>query len=285
MKFAYYPGCSAESTALEYDESVKESLEYLGVDLKEIPDWSCCGATSGHALNHELALALPARNIALAEKMNLDIVTPCAGCFLRLKVAQHELQSNQGLKARIESAIEIPLQLSRTIRHVVEVFYHDAGIDRIKENVKRSLEGLKVVTYYGCYLVRPPEITEFDDPENPVIMDEVMKGLGAEVIDWSSKVDCCGGALSVTNPAIAKQLVQKIASSALEVGADAIVTACPLCQSNLDARQQKPNGMDTIPVFFFSELTTLAFRSDRVKQWCKKHLVDPSGLLGKLRLL
>jgi heterodisulfide reductase subunit B len=159
------------------------------------------------------------------------------------------------------------------------------GIDAIKEKVQKSLEGLKVVTYYGCYLVRPPEITRFDDPENPTIMDKIVEALGAEVIDWSYKIDCCGGSLSITTPEIVKKLSGKIVIAASEAGADAIVTACGICQLNLDMRQPKNGHSQPIPIFYFSELSASAFGSSNVKEWSGKHFVDPSDLLERLKLL
>ena len=281
MRFAYYPGCTAKSTAIEYGESVEDICRYLGIDLEEIPDWNCCGATSGHVTNRELAIALPSRNLGLAEKMSLDIVTPCPACFLRHKVAQYELKKDPQLKARIETDIGMPLKLSQEIKHILEVLYRDVGMDSIQRKIQKSLRGLKAVIYYGCYLIRPPEVTEFDDPENPTIMDKIMKVLGVEVIDWSCKVDCCGGGLALTNPEIVKRLVSKITISALETGADAIITACHLCQSNLDTYQPGNGNPDPIPIFFFSELTALALGSLHVKGWFKKHMVNPSGLLER----
>jgi len=285
MRFAYYPGCTAKSTAIEYSQSVEDISRYLGVDLEEIPDWNCCGASSGHVTNHELAIALPSRNLALAEKMSLDIVTPCPACFLRHKVAQHELRKDPQLKARIETDIGMKVELSQETKHILQVLYQDVGIDSIQEKVQKSLRGLKVVTYYGCYLIRPPGVTEFDDPENPTIMDKIMEALDVEVIDWSYKVDCCGGGLSITAPEIAKKLSGKITTSAAEVGAEAIVTACHLCQSNLDTYQLENENFHSIPVFYFSELIALAFGSLHIKEYLAKHMTDPSRLLKRLKLL
>ncbi len=285
MRFAYYPGCTATSTSIEYDESVRETSRYLGIDLEEIPDWTCCGASSGHVINQELALALPSRNLALANRMSLGIVAPCPACSLRLKNAEYELKKDPALKTKIEQDIGMSLDLSQKSKHILEVLYQDVGIDAINEKVQKSLKGLKVVTYYGCYLVRPPEITGFDDPENPTIMDKIMEALDAEVIDWSYKVDCCGGGLSIVAPEIVKKLVGKIVIAASEVGADAIVTACGICQANLDMRQPKNSGSHPMPIFYFSELSALAFGSLNVKEWLAKHLVDPSDLLERLKLL
>ena len=285
MRFAYYPGCTAKSTAIEYGESVEETSRYLGIELEEIPDWNCCGATSGHVIDHELALALPSRNLALAEKISLDIVTPCPACFLRHKVAQYELKKDPHLKSKIETDIGMSLTLSKETKHILDVIYHDVGIDSIQRKIQKPLKGLKAVTYYGCYLVRPPEVTELDDPENPTIMDKIMEALDVEVIDWSGKVDCCGGGAGLTSPNIAKQLATKIVMFASEVGAEAIITACHLCQSNLDMYQPRSENSRPLPIFFFSELTALALGSPHIKRWLKKHMIESSRLLERLKLL
>ena len=285
MKFAYYPGCTATQTSIEYDESVRETAQYLGIDLEEIPDWTCCGASSGHVTNHELAIALPSRNLALAEKMSLDIVTPCPACFLRHKVAQHELRKDPQLKARIETDIGMKVELSQETKHILQVLYQDVGIDSIQEKVQKSLKGLRAVTYYGCYLVRPPEVMGFDDVENPIAMDEVMKALDVDVIDWSYKVDCCGGSATIPAPEIVKKLSGKIVNAAAEAGAEAIITACPICHANLDIYQPKNGHSQPMPIFYFSELIALAFGSLHIKEYLAKHMVDSSHLLKRLKLL
>lgn len=285
MKFAYYPGCTATSTSIEYEESVKETCDFLGIELEEIPGWTCCGASSGHVINRELALALPGRNLALAEKMSLPVVAPCPACSLRLKTAEYELGKDPELKSKIEDDLGTSLSLSQKSRHILEVLYHGVGIDAIKEKVVKPLEGLKVVAYYGCYLVRPPEVTQFDNPENPTVMDEIMEAAGAEVIDWSYKVDCCGGSLSIAVPDIVEKLSGRIVHQAQEAGADAIVTACGICQLNLDMRQPEVDGKRQMPVFYFSELTALALGTNRMKKWAAKHFADTSGLLNRLGLL
>jgi heterodisulfide reductase subunit B len=285
MRFAYYPGCTAASTAIEYDESVRETFQRLGVGLEEVPEWTCCGAGSGHAVSKELAVALPSRNLALSNQMSLALVSPCPACSLRHQVAEHELRKSPELRSRISGAIGMNLELPPKPRHILDVLHRDVGIAAIREKVKKPLEGLKVVAYYGCYLVRPPEITEFDDPENPTAMDRVMEALGAEVIDWSFKIDCCGGGLAIVAPEIVKNLSGKIAEAASELGADAIVTACSICQANLDMRQPKRSASPPLPIFYFSELSALALGSSSVNSWLAKHLVDPSDLLDRLRLL
>ena len=285
MKYAYYPGCTATSTAIEYEESVREIAGYLGIEFAEIPDWTCCGASSGHVINHELSLALPSRNLAIAEKMNMDVVAPCPGCLLRFKTAEYELGRDSALKSKIEDDIGSKLNLSQKSRHVLEILYQDIGLETIRDKVVRPLDGLKVAPYYGCVLVRPPEVTSFDNPENPTIMDEIIGALGAEIINWSYKVDCCGGSLSIVVPEIVQKLSGKIIRGAREAGADMIVTACGICQLNLDMRQPKEPGTKPIPALYFSELMAHAFGSQNMKGWAEKHFVDPSLKLAELGLL
>lgn len=279
MKLAYYPGCSSRSTAAEYNESVEFTARSLGVELEEIVNWNCCGASSGHVVDRELGLALPGRNQALAEKMALDIVTSCPSCFLRHKRLAHELRQKPALKARIEDYIGMPLTLSQTTRHILEVLYHDVGLHSLQQKVKRPLKKIRAVMYYGCYLVRPPEITQFDDADNPTLMDRIMETIGIEVVDWSCKVDCCGGGLLLTRPEIAKILGCKITNVACELGADAIITACNLCHANLDICQERQNR--AIPIFYFSELTALALGHTGSAKWFEKHMVNPGTLLER----
>ena len=285
MKYAYYPGCTATSTAIEYEESVRETAGYLDIEFTEIPDWTCCGASSGHVINRELSLALPSRNLALAEKMKMDIVAPCPGCLLRFKTADYELSRDSALKSKIEEDIGLKLNLSHKSRHVLEILYHDIGLETIRDKVVRPLEGLKVAPYYGCVLVRPPEVTSFDNPENPTIMDEIIGVLGAEIVEWSYKVDCCGGSLSIVVPEIVKKLSAKIIRGAREAGADMIVTACGICQLNLDMRQPKEPDTELLPALYFSELMAHAFGSKSLSTWSEKHFVDPSPKFAELGLL
>ncbi|UCD08583.1 MAG: CoB--CoM heterodisulfide reductase iron-sulfur subunit B family protein [Dehalococcoidales bacterium] len=285
MKYAYYPGCTATTTSIEYEESIKEIAGYLGIEFTEIPDWTCCGASSGHVINRELSLALPSRNLALAEKISLDIVAPCPGCLLRFKTAEYELDRDPALKSKIEEDIGAKLDLSHKSHHVLEILYQDIGLENIRENVVRPLDGLKVAPYYGCVLVRPPEVTTFDNPENPIIMDELMEALGVEIVDWSYKVDCCGGSLSMVVPEIVQKLSGKIIRGAREAGADMIITACGICQLNLDMRQPKENNTEPLPSLYFSELMAHAFGSQSISSWAKKHFVDPSVKLTELGLL
>jgi len=278
LKYSYYPGCSLEATTKEYDQSMRAVAEMLDVDLVELEDWNCCGASSGHTTNHRLSLALPARNLALAEKEGLDVAVACAACFLRFKQTNHELRADDNLRQEIEKMIGLPYKGNVEVRHLLDIFAREVGLEEIRHRVKRSLNGLKLAAYYGCYLVRPPEITQFDDPENPMLMDNLLNALGAEAADWSHKVECCGGNLLLSRSDIVIKLVGDICRAALEAGAAAIVTACPLCQANLDTRQPGPQMM---PILHFTELLGLALGVDpkTVNSWWKSHINGPESVL------
>jgi heterodisulfide reductase subunit B len=286
LRFAYYPGCSmAEGTAKEYDQSVKAVCQMLGLEFEEIPDWSCCGASSGHSTNYKLGHALAARNLALAEKMGMDIAVGCPACFQRLKGTRHEVKRNAILKEEMPKLIGMPYEAKYDVRHLLDIIYSDIDIEEIRKRVKKTLAGLKLVCYYGCFIVRPPKVVQFDDLENPQSMDTLMGALGAEVLDWSAKVDCCGGSLSLSKRSIVTRLVTGIADAARGVGAEAIVTACPLCMTNLDTRQ-KSESEKALPTFYFSELMGLAFgvSEGETKEWFQKHLVSPIALLASYSL-
>jgi heterodisulfide reductase subunit B len=284
LKYSYYPGCSLEATAKEYDQSVRATAKMLDVELAELEDWSCCGASSGHSTNHKLSLALPARNLALAEKAGLDMAVACAACFLRFKQTNYELRANDELRQEIEKIIGMPYKGSVEVRHLVDIFSREVGLEEIQRRVKKPLKGLKLAAYYGCYLVRPPDITQFDDPENPRLIDDLLITLGAEAVDWSHKVECCGGNLLLARADIVVKLVSDICQAASDAGAAAIVTACPLCMANLDVRQPGPQ---TIPILHFSELMGLALGADgkTTSSWWKRHVISPEAALKAQKLI
>jgi heterodisulfide reductase subunit B len=284
LKYAYYPGCSLEAAlAKEYDLSTKAVCEKLGIELEELHDWNCCGASSGHSTSYLLNHAIVGRNLAIAEKQGLDIAAACPACYVRLKHTRHEVMEKSELKKQVVEATGLPYEAKYDVRHILDILCNDIGIDAIKEKVTRPLTGLKLVAYYGCFLVRPPKVVAFDDPENPQSMDKVLAALGADVRDWAGKVDCCGGSLALTKRDIVVRLVREIVEMARGVGAEALVAACPLCQMNLDDRQDF--GGSPLPVFYFTELVGLAMGDPGAKNWFKKHLVSPEKLLKSHSLL
>jgi heterodisulfide reductase subunit B len=273
VRIGYYPGCSLESTAKEYDLSFRAVASKVGVELVEIPDWSCCGASSAHAVDPLLAAALPARNLMIAEAMELDVTAPCAACFLRLMQAKKRMDEDVSVREEIEKALGRQYRGTANVYHPLTVFSQEEVEERIQRSIVNTLKDLKVVCYYGCYLVRPPDITRLDDPENPIVMDELIKLTGAEALDWAWKVDCCGGSHALLAPELVEPLVNEIAGGARKAGAHAIVTACPLCQSNMETRQKGPN---VLPIFYFTELLGLAMGLKKeAAGWLRRHLMRP----------
>jgi heterodisulfide reductase subunit B len=260
--------------------SSRAVFEHLGLQLVDLTDWNCCGASSAHALNHTLALALPARNLALAQANKRDLVIPCAACYNRTKGADHALRDDPAVRAELESLVGFKYTGDVAIRPLLGVLYEDYGPEQLHAQIVQPLTGLKVVTYYGCLLVRPPAIAEFDDPDDPQVMAHLLRAIGAEVVPWSSATDCCGGGLSLSRSDVVKKLVDRLAERALEAGAMAVVTACPLCQVNLEMRQTATK----VPVFYFTELIGLAFGLQDTRKWWGKHLIDPRPLLQQAGL-
>jgi len=276
VRYSYYPGCSAHSTGLEYTLSTEATLRQLDVELEEIEGWNCCGASSAHALNHRLALTLPARNLALAQQAGGDLVIPCAACYNRLKGAELALRSNSEARAEIEADVGFSFTGQVRIRPLLAILHEDFGPQRVAAETRRPLSGLKVVPYYGCLLVRPPRVAQFDDPDDPRLMASLLRAAGAEVMPWSHATDCCGAGLSLPRSDAVYRLVGRLAERAREAGAEALVTACPLCQVNLEMRQP---ATPRLPAFYFTELLGLAFDLPEARRWWPKHLIDPRPLL------
>jgi heterodisulfide reductase subunit B len=283
MKYAYFPGCSLHSTAKEYDSSTQAVCRVLGLELDEIPDWNCCGASSAHSLNHDLGIALPLRNLAKAEATGLDVVAPCAACFNRMKSADAALKSDPDLLRTLTGKIGVEYRGSINVISLLQAV-HSLGTEQIAKNVKTGLSGLKVACYYGCLLLRPPATIGFDDPENPTSMDQIVTALGAEAIDWPYKHECCGAGLSISRSDVVVKLTHDILSMAKRAGANCLVTACPLCQTNLDSRQSQVesayNEQYGMPVFYLTQLMGIAFGLSKGSLGLNKHMVDPMPVLA-----
>ena len=266
----------------EYDQSMKAVSRALNIELKEVDDWSCCGASAAHNTNFDLSVALPARNLIAAEKDAMDVMVPCAACFNRFKMAEHHLKADKDLKARIEGVLGAKYQGGISIRNPIDVIYNEIGIDALAAKVVKPMAGLKPVSYYGCLLLRPPEVCQFENYENPYMLDKMMSAIGSDVKNWSYKTDCCGGSLSVSKTAIVVEMCDKLMSAAREAGANCVVTACPMCMANLEMR---PSPNMKMPVFYFTELISLALGLPGSKDTFKSHLTDPQPLLNQLRLI
>jgi heterodisulfide reductase subunit B2 len=264
-KLTYFPGCSAHGTSEEFDHTLQKVMKSLEVELEEIPDWNCCGATSAHAMTENLAMALPMRNLVLAEKMsNQTIGIPCASCYSRMKTAKHELESHPELAKKLKDIVEEgEFKGTVDVKSMLQFCYEDIGLETIKALVKKPLTGMKLACYYGCLLTRPQAVTQFDSPEYPMSMDRIVEALGAKAVEFDYKTECCGASFSISNTEVVLDLSGKILEMAREAGAHAIVVACPLCQSNLDMRQpdiDKRQGTTYgIPVIYFTQLMALAF--------------------------
>ena len=286
MMYPYYPGCSLHSTALEYDISLKAVSDVLGIELKEIKKWICCGASAAHQSSHLLAISLPAKNLAVVEKENMDeVLVPCAACYARFKTTKYELEKEPGLLEDVNKIISYPFENKVKVLHPLEILSNGMST-KIKEYVEKDLSGLKVVCYYGCLLTRPPKVMQFDTCEYPVSMDEILKNAGVDVLDWSYKTACCGAALSLTKTEIILKLIHDIFENAKEVGADAIAVACPLCHSNLDMRQDESNKSFStdfnIPILYFTQVLGLAFGLTPEDLSLHTHLVETDELLSKI---
>lgn len=295
-RYAFYPGCTLHSTGVEFGVSTDLVCRALDLELVEIPDWNCCGASSAHSMDHTLFLALPARNLAQAQLTGLDdLAIPCAACFSRLAAADLALQQDDAFRARMEQVLDFQYQHRVRPRNLLDILANDLSRPALAARVKKPLDGLKVVSYYGCLLIRPPQYTNrWDDPEHPQSMDYVLDLLGAQPVPWSYGIDCCGGSLTLNRSDVVVHLVDRLARAAHEAGADALVTACPMCMANVDGRQlyrggpplprpAKP-GYEPLPIFYFTELMALAYDLP-VKKVFARHLVDPRPLLKNLSLV
>lgn len=283
MEFSYYPGCTLTGSAKELDESFRGAAERLGVTLKELPDWTCCGASSAHMVDAYLETALPARDLVTAERIGRDVVAPCAGCHVRWKAAQKHVLADESLGK------EFPLKGDINILSGTEFFVNDELLAALKKRVTKPLAGLKVVPYYGCLAVRPVEVVEPEDSENPKQMDRVLELLGAEVLQWPYKTDCCGGSLALTKTDMVLKLSQKLLDMAMSIQADAIITMCPMCQANLDTRQDdisKATGRSyQMPILYLTELMGIALGDPKAKTWWSRHLISPESMLSRKGLL
>lgn len=283
---AYYPGCSLETTATEYNHSTLAVCEALDFPLAEPKGWICCGSSAAHRADPEAALHLPMENLALIERMGYKEVTmPCAACFNRHKVAQYEIRELPDKKETVDQLLDYDYQDQVKVSTMIEAIYNHVGPEKLAEKTKISLKDLKLVCYYGCLLTRPPEVTEAENPEYPMDMDHLMQSLGAEVLDWSFKTSCCGAGHSLTRPDIVVDLSGTLIQNAIDLGADAIVVACPLCHMNLDARQFQMDIERPIPILYFTQLIAIALDLPPKAAALNKNIVDPRPLLKEKGLI
>jgi heterodisulfide reductase subunit B len=286
MKYSYMPGCSLLSTARGYDTSARAVIRELGSELIELEDWNCCGANALESVSYLLSVAMPARNLALAEALNRDLVTSCSSCFLNLFKVNHRLKREPELRKKLDAilgAAGLQYQGKAKVRHLLDVVANDIGVEAVTKRVERKLSGLKVVPYYGCQTVRP--YGEYDGPYLPNSMDTLIEAVGAEPYPYLWKTVCCGGVLMTTEKSIGRKLVADLLGAAK--GADCIVTVCPMCQMNLDAYQGEAAaelGMKVrIPVLFLTQLMGLAFNLPEKDLLLGQNIASVRGLLRQLQ--
>lgn len=289
LTYSYYPGCSLHASGKEYDVSTKGLFRALRIGLQEVPDWLCCGATPAHNVDELLSLALCAKNLSLAEQVDGDLAVSCAACFSRLKTTQHRLTDNETKRRQVEKAIDGPVPLGKPVKHLLQILAEDYGLDRLRDAVQKPLTGLKVACYYGCLLTRPPEVPQLDCVEAPTIMERVIEAAGAETVNWSHRMECCGANFTLSRPGVVLKLSNEILASAKRAGAECIIVACPLCHGNLDIRQQEIEEASGtrygMPVFYITQLLALAAGVSSTRLALDSMIVDPKPLLKEKNLL
>jgi heterodisulfide reductase subunit B len=284
MKVSYYPGCSLEETAAAFDMSVRNVCDHLDVSLEEVPGWACCGSSPALKVDHLLSTSLAAHNLALASGgESEDVVIPCPFCFRRLISAQQEARETPRTWEAVQEAIGAEVDEDLKVHSLLGFLHNTVGLEAIKAKVQKPLEGLKVLTYYGCYLVKPASVTQYDDPENPVSMDQLLEVLGAEVLPWDFKTECCGASLAVSKADTMCELSGRIIREAVYRQADALVVACQLCHANLDMRQTQIGKRHCtkyhLPIVYFTQLMGLAFGMPYKSLGLGRHLTNPKEML------
>jgi heterodisulfide reductase subunit B2 len=264
MRYAYYPGCSLEATGRPYEESVAAVSKALGIELVELEDWNCCGATAYMSINEALSFSLSARNLCQAKKIGNTLVTACSACYTNLRKTESYLAEFPELKGKVNTALaEAGLNYDGGIvtKHFLQTVVEDVGLDRVKSFVTHPLKGLRVAPYYGCQIARPYGIE--DSADNPTMMDKLLLTLGATPTYYPMKTVCCGGSLMGIRKEVALRLCRNILLCAQQYEAQCIAVTCPLCQMNLDAFQSAINktyGTSfNVPIIYFTQLMGVAF--------------------------
>jgi heterodisulfide reductase subunit B len=287
MKYAYYPGCSAHSTARDMHESCLAVAKALGIELNEMQGWTCCGASAAHQTDRNLAASLASANLLLAKQMGMDMVVNCAACYNRSKVANYEINNSDEMRQSVADSLGQTYDGSVPVRHFVEILSKDLGLAKLRKKIINPLKGLKAAAYYGCYLVRPPEATGIDDPENPTILESLIDVMGGTNVEWSGKVDCCGGMQNLTRTEITVRRSAAVIEMAQAAGAECIVVACPMCQISLDVRQadmEKLLGKKyNMPIIYATQLLGLALGIPPKELGFDKLMVSPAAVLKAVK--
>jgi heterodisulfide reductase subunit B2 len=276
MNVGYYPGCALHGSSNDYEQSLTACLGALGVQLDEIKDWICCGATAAHSLNHQLSLALPARNLALAERDGFkQLFAPCPLCSMQLLKVKKAV-TDEGARKELSEVVEAEVRGECEVLNLIQVFER-VGLDRVKSAVKSPLASITAACYYGCLLTRPPDVVHFDDFEQPSSMESIVKVLGAKTVDWSYKTECCGAGMTMSSEETVLELTHKILCNAADHGANCLVVACPMCHVNLDMKQPaverrygKKLGM---AIYYLSDVVGLALGLTGEQLGINRHFV------------
>lgn len=286
-QLAYYPGCTLYTKSKNLDLCARESTQILGFELKELETWNCCGAIYSTVQDDIANQVAPIRNLIEAQKISNKLVTLCAACYNVLKRSNNYLlhKDNEIYRKRINNFLETEYDGKIEVVHYLETLKYDIGFETLKLKVKKNLNGLKVGSYYGCLMLRPSEEMKFDDPENPMMMDDMFSALGATAVDFPFKGECCGGYVLVNKPDVATKCAQTILESLVAAGAECVATTCPLCQYNIDNQQKLMSKQFDLPIFYFTQLLGLALGVDEKILNLNNHYIDPKPLLKQKGLI
>lgn len=286
MRVSYFPGCTLNTTGKGFDNAVRASMAAVGLELVELPNWNCCGATYPLIVDNMLELAAPAHVLVAARDAGLNgvVTTACTTCYNVLKRTNGFIRQHPEERERLEAFIEAEYAGEVEVKDILHLLRDDVGFEAVREKVQRPLAGLKVACYYGCMVLRPPAEVAYDNPENPRSLDDLLAALGATPVEYPHKSECCGAYLAVKAPDVTREMVYTVLSSAQKAGAEAMVTNCPLCQFNLDKQQAEMQklhaGYRPIPVFYFSQLLGLALGLDVEGYGWEQHYISPDSVLN-----
>jgi heterodisulfide reductase subunit B len=285
MKVSYFPGCTLNTTGKGFDNAVRAAAAAVGLELVELPDWNCCGATYPLIIDNMLELAAPAHVLVAARDEGSTLTTACTTCYNVLKRTNLFIREHEEERERINAFIEATYDGQVEVKDIVHLLRDDIGYEAVQEKVVKPLEGLKVASYYGCMVLRPPDEVAYDDPDHPQSLDDLMTALGATPVDYPHKNECCGAYLAVKDPNVTREMVYTILKSAQAAGTEAVVTNCPLCQFNLDRQQAQMQKLHAsyqpVPVFYFSQLMGLALGLDASDYGWERHYIDARPLLSQ----
>ncbi len=285
MKVSYFPGCTLNTTGKGFDNAVRASAAAVGLELVELPEWNCCGATYPLIIDNMLELAAPAHVLVAAQDQGSTVTTACTTCYNVLKRTNRFIREHEEERERINAFIEAEYSGEVEVKDILHLLRDDVGFDVVQEKVQKPLKNLLVASYYGCMVLRPPDEVAYDDPDHPQSLDDLMAALGATPVDFPHKNECCGAYLAVKDPEVTREMVYTILKSAQMAGAEALATNCPLCQFNLDKQQAEMRkshaGYQPIPIFYFSQLMGIALGLDASDYGWSRHYIDARPLLSE----